>query len=160
MPERGEGEGALVEGHETECRPLAEDPVEIDAGLGTMDALVPPTELELAKLLDGDVELPRRHQLLDEAVGDGLPGLVMTGEAAQHVGTPHPVLHDLARCLHEVAFDVGTRESSELGAAQVLMKDVPEFVEEGLDFTVLEQGRRRRRRLGEVCHHCADRVLV
>ena len=69
--------------------------------------------------MDGDVESTSRDQLLDQLVRDRLAGLVMAGELLEDVGSPHPVLHDLARGFDEVGLDAGAREAGELGAAQV-----------------------------------------
>jgi hypothetical protein len=92
----------------------------------------------LTELVDGHVELAGSDELLDKLIGDRVARLVVPGETTEDVGTPHPVLHDLARRLYEVSLDAGAGKPGQLGPAQVLVKDMAELMEESLDLAVLE----------------------
>ena len=70
------------------------------------------------------------------------------------------MLHDLARCLHEVPFNIGPGETPKLGSTQVLVQNMAELVEKGFDLAVLQKGWCLLGGLGEVGDHRTHRILI
>ena len=56
---------------------------------------------------------------------------MVPGKPLQNLGLPHPVLHDLRRCLDEVPLCVEPGESVLLDGGETEVQDVAEFVKEG-----------------------------
>jgi hypothetical protein len=91
-------------------------------------------EAQLPHLRVGAAEIARAHHLLEQIVGDRLAGLVVAREQVQRLALPAPVLHDLRGQFHEIPGHAGARQAADLHAAQQVMQQVPELVEDGGHF--------------------------
>ena len=81
----------------------------------------------------------------------------MLREPRQDRWIPRPVLHDLARRLHEVPLGLRAAEPGELGPGEAHVQDVAELVEERLTSPWRRSDGRSRRRRREVRDDRADR---
>ena len=79
--------------------------------------------------------------LLEQVFGDRRAGFVVPREQIERLPLPAPVLHDLRRQLDEVPRDVGARQAAHFHAAQQMMQQVSELVEDGLHFAMGQQRR-------------------
>src|SRR5580692_4586183 len=106
-----------------------------------MKSEIDESEAELAHLGVGGAEIARAHHLLEQIPGNWLASLEVPREKIQSLAFPAPVFHDLRRQLDEIPSHVRTSEAAYFHLAEAVMQQVPEFVENGLDLTVCEQGR-------------------
>ena len=63
----------------------------------------------------------------------------MAREKIERRALPAPVLHDLAGQFDEIPRDRGSREAAHFDAAQHMMQQMPELVEDGLHFAMRQQ---------------------
>jgi hypothetical protein len=74
----------------------------------------------------------------------------MAREQVQRFALPAPVLHDLRGQLDEVPRHAGSRQAPHFHAAQQVMQQVAEFVEDGLGLAMREKGRLAFQRRREI----------
>ena len=67
-------------------------------------------------------------------------GLVVARKQIQSFAFPGPVLHDLRRQFHEIPGHVHAGEAAQLHAGQTMVQQMSEFMKNGLDFAMSEQG--------------------
>ena len=134
-----------------------------------MDSHVEDTEVKLAEVEQGIVDVFRANQILNEVVRDvfgrlgfavcllfpagevvGRDVRVVLAEGFQLRRSPAPVLEHLAGRFDEVAYGAGAVEARVDCPGDKIVDTVAKFVEEGYDFVVLEQTGFLFARLGEV----------
>ncbi len=106
-------------------------------------------------ILDGRktlAEIPRRDQPLQQILGDRLAGLVVFGEAPQHIRLLEPMLVKLRRQLDEIGGDIGAGNARIGHRREQAVKRVAEFVKQRAGIVEAQQRRFAVRRLGEVAH--------
>ena len=113
------------------------------------------------------VEVARRHQAIEQRLGDRLAGLVMDGEPRQDRRLSEPVLVDLRRQLHEIGRHGGAGDTREGDIRQQAVQRVAELVEQGLRVVVGQKCRLARGGLVEIADvqhdrstHTAELALV
>ena len=77
--------------------------------------------------------------LLKQVFRDWLSGLVVAGEQVERFALPAPVLHDLRREFHEIPRNVGSSKATNLHAAQAVMQQMAELMEDRLHFAVRQE---------------------
>ena len=113
-------------------------------------------EAELAHLRIGAAIGARAHHLPEQLFGNRLAGLVMAGEQVERFALPAPVLHDLAGQFDEVPGDGGARQALHFHAAQHVMQQMAEFVEDRFHFAMSQQRGLVADRRREVAANTAD----
>lgn len=143
--------------------------LDILVSLGFVDSHVENTEMQLAEVEKGIVDVFRADQVLDHIVGDAFgrlglaigllfpsgevlrgDGRVVLAEGFELRGSPAPVLEHLAGCFDEIAHGAGAVETRVDGPGDEVVDTVAEFMEEGYHFVVFEEARFLFARLGEV----------
>ena len=104
-----------------------------------MQQQVDEAEAELPHLRVGGAEGAGALHLLKQVVGNRLAGLVVPREQVQRLALPAPVLHDLAGQLDEIPRHVGAGQRADFHAAQQVVQQVAELVEDGLHFAMRQQ---------------------
>ncbi len=74
------------------------------------------------------MEVASFHETAHEVLGDRFTRPVVASEALQDGRLPHPVLHDLRRCLDEVPLGLEPAEPGDVDLRQTEMEDVTELV--------------------------------
>ena len=115
--------------------------IEIDDGTGDV--------LDRGKAF---VEIARGNEPLDEFFRHGFAGLVVAGEAPQHVGLLQPVLVKLRRQLDEIGGDIGAGDFRIGDGGQQPVQRMAEFVEQRAGVVKAQQRRLAVSRLCEVAH--------
>ena len=97
---------------------------------------------ELPHLRVGAPECPCALHLLEQFVGNCFACFVVPREQVQGFAFHAPVLHDLRRQFDEIPGHVGAAESPHRHAAQCVVKQMTEFVEDRFHFAMRQQRRR------------------
>ena len=103
--------------------------------------------------LEALVEMAGRSQLVHQCGRHGLAGLIMAGEAGQHLRLLQPVLEQLRGQLHEIARHIGAGEARVTDLGQQTMQGMAEFVKHGAGIV---EGQERRIALDEIAIVGAD----
>lgn len=80
------------------------------------------------------------EHFFEKVVGYGGVGLVVPGEEVEALAFPAPVFEDLGGELNEVPGDLNAVEGFDFDIAEDVVEEVAEFVEDGFDFVVSEEG--------------------
>ena len=111
------------------------------AAVGAVQLQVEVREGELPHLQPSTHEAPRGEKAFQQFVREGFARLMVAREEVESFTFPAPVLHDLRRDLDPVPRDVHAAARGDLHPGAGVVQQVAEFMEEGADFTMREQGR-------------------
>ena len=98
-------------------------------------------ESQLPHLRVGGAKCFGALHLLKQIVGNLCTRFPMPCEQVQRFALPTPVLHDLRRQLDEIPSDACARQAPHFHAAQQMMQEMAELVENRLDFAMGQQRR-------------------
>src|SRR4051812_28157247 len=107
-----------------------------------MESQIDEAESKLPHLRVRGAKSFRALHFLEEIVGNRLSRLIMPREHVERLAFPAPVFHDLRRKFDEIPSDARPRETANLHAAEQVMQQVAEFVEDRLDLAMRKQRRR------------------
>ena len=97
-------------------------------------------EAELAHLRVGGAEgACARFIFWNRSSGIGCAGFLVAREQVERLALPAPVLHDLRGQLDEIPGHAGAGQAAHFHAAQQVVQQVAEFVEDGLHFAMRQQ---------------------
>ena len=104
-----------------------------------MQRQIDDAESQLPHLRVGGAEGLRALHFLEQVFGQALAGLPVAREQVQRLALPAPVLHDLRGQLDEIPGDAGAGQAAHFDAAQQVMQQMAELMEDGFGFAMRQQ---------------------